>query len=126
MQARAALAQLDERESKGIEICTACPTLCRWSCPVAETEMRETVAPHAIVVLSGLVKKTIAAPETAGDLPYHCTHCLACTEACLHKNDVPLMMSLARSRVHAPPKVSELRGHFGVAGNPQGTALDGV
>jgi Fe-S oxidoreductase len=124
---RAALAQLDEREDRGIDTCTTCPKLCRWACPVAEAEARETVSPHSLVVLSGLVKREIASIETAGDLPYHCTHCGACTEACLHKNDVPLFLSLARSRIQSPPsKVSEVRGHFGIAGNPQGAALDGV
>lgn len=126
-QSRAAFALLDERETKGIDTCTTCPKLCRWACPVAEAESRETVSPHALVTLSGLVKREVAPVETMGDLPYHCTHCLACTNACLHKNDVPLMMSLARSRVaHPPAKVSELRGNFGMSGNPQGTALDGV
>jgi Fe-S oxidoreductase len=124
------VAELDAFEDKGIDTCVTCPKLCRFACPVAEAEMRETVSPHSLVVLGGLLKKGIASVESAGDHPYHCTHCGACTNFCLHKNDVPMLLSIARSRVlsgHlAPPPVSEVRGRFGVAGNPQGLALDGV
>jgi fumarate reductase (CoM/CoB) subunit B len=124
------LAELEAFEDKGVDTCLTCPKLCRWACPVAEAEMRETVSPHSLVVLGGFLKKGIATVESAGDHPFHCTHCGACTEACLHKNDVPMLLSLARGRVlqghAAPAAVSEVRGRFGVAGNPQGAALDGV
>lgn len=127
MSSRSVLAMLDYSEAKGIDTCTPCPKLCRWACPVAEVEARETVSPHALVVLSGFVKRGLTSAETAGSLPYHCTFCGACTEACLHKNDVPLLMSLARNRAldgHISPEgAREVRGHFGVAGNPQGTSL---
>lgn len=97
---------------------------------MAEAEARESVSPYSLVVLSGLVKKEKIAPPVAGELPYHCTHCGACTEACLHDNDVPLWLSMARSRVltagAAPKKVREICGHFGVAGNPQGESLEGT
>lgn len=118
------------REERGIDTCTTCPSLCRWACPVAEAECRETVSPHALVVLGGFLKRGIAPVEAVGSLPFHCTHCGACTDACLHKNDVPMLLSHARSRVlaghAAPAAVNELRGNFGVAGNPQGAALDGI
>lgn len=122
--------ELEEREAKGIDTCVTCPRLCRWACPVAEAEARETVSPHNLVVLSGLLERGIVPAESAGDLPYHCTHCGACTDACLHQNDVPFLLSMARQRVlaghAAPAAVNEVRGNFGVAGNPQGAALDGI
>lgn len=128
--AKSVLSEIDREEDKGIDTCLTCPSLCRWACPVAEAEARETVAPNRLVVLGGLLKRGVAPIESAGDLPYHCTHCGACTQACLHKNDVPMLLSLARGRVLAghlaPHAVSEVRGRFGVAGNPQGAALDGV
>lgn len=130
MAPTAVLAVLDEREDQGIQTCTTCPRLCRWACPVAEAEARESVSPYSLVVLSGLVKKEQVAPSVAGELPYHCTHCGACTEVCLHNNDVPLWLSMARSRVlsagAAPKKVREICGHFGVSGNPQGESLEGT
>ncbi|MEQ9503828.1 MAG: (Fe-S)-binding protein [Deltaproteobacteria bacterium] len=123
------LAVLDEREDKAIDTCTTCPTLCRWSCPVAEAEARETSSPHRLTILSGLLKTRRATVETVRTLPYHCSHCHACTQACLHDNDVPLVLSMARQRVvtegGAPAGVREVCGHFGVSGNPQGTSLEG-
>ena len=128
--AKPILAELDTFEDQGADTCLTCPGLCRWSCPVAEAEARETVSPHGLVVLSGLLKRGIASVESAGDHPFRCSQCGACTEACLHRNDVPLLLDLARSRVvaghGAPAAVGEVRGNFGVAGNPQGAALDGI
>lgn len=128
MAVRPALALFEDREDRGIDTCTTCPSLCRWTCPVAEIEARETTAPQRLVSLSGLVKKERATIQVAGTLPYHCSQCGACTEACLHHNDVPLLLDLFRSRSlsagQAPAAVRELCGHFGVAGNPQGRPLD--
>lgn len=125
---RSMLQVLEAREDRVVDTCTTCPTLCRWSCPVAEAEARETTSPQRLVVLAGFLKKGRVSAETAGPLPYHCTHCGACTEACLHDNDVPLGLSLARSRVlaagAAPQIVREVIGHFGVSGNPQGASLE--
>lgn len=118
---------LEAAEDRAIETCTTCPSLCRWSCPVAETESRETTAPQRLMVLAGLLKGGRLAPEAASPLPYHCSDCGACTEACLHDVDVPMVMSQARSRVlsagAAPHVVREVVGHFGVSGNPQGASL---
>ena len=118
---------LNEAETKGIDTCTTCPRLCRWSCPVAEVESRETTSPYSLVVLSGLLKRERASVEAVGRALYHCSHCSACTEACLHKNDVPMLMSMARARLlqhgGAPSEVRELCGRFGVVGNPQGVSL---
>lgn len=125
---RGALQVLQDREDRAIDTCTTCPTLCRWACPVAEAEARETTSPQRLAVLSGLLKSERATPEMASPLPYHCSHCGACTQACLHDNDVPLVLSLARSRLlaagSAPHVVREVVGHFGVSGNPQGASLE--
>lgn len=127
---RALLQTLGPAEDRGIDTCTTCPTLCRWACPVAEAEARETTSPNRLVVLSGLVKKERVPVASQAAFPYHCSHCLACTAACLHRNDVPLLLSMARSRALsagvAPGAVSEVCGHFGVAGNAQGTSLEGA
>ena len=125
---RTVLQVLDEAEDRAIDTCTTCPTLCRWSCPVAEAEARETTSPQRLVVLSGFVKRGRIAVEAARALPYHCSQCGACTEACLHRNDVPMVLAAARSRVlgagAAPQVIREVVGHFGVSGNPQGTSLE--
>jgi Fe-S oxidoreductase len=115
-------------EERGIDTCTTCPKLCRWACPVAEAEAKESTSPWSLVVLSGFLRRGVAPVESVGEFPYHCTHCGACTEACLHKNDVPLLLGLARSRVldghAAPPQAIEVRGRFGVAANPYGAPLE--
>lgn len=118
----------ESTEDRGLDTCTTCPTLCRWSCPVAETEARETTSPQRLVVLSSLLKQEKLSAETVGVTPYHCAHCHACVDACLHHNDVPLLLSLARSRVYkagaAPAGIREVTAHFAVAGNSQGAPLD--
>ncbi len=57
-------------------------------------------------------------------MPYRCTGCGACRSSCPSRNDVPGLLSLARSRVFqrgaAPEEVREVCGAFAVAGNPQG------
>ena len=128
MPGTATLSILDEQENKALDTCATCPSLCRWSCPVAEAEARETTSPHRLVVLSGLLKQERLRPEQADGVPFHCSHCMACTQACLHDNDVPLLMSLARSRLLAgqvgPDAVRQVSGQFAVAGNSAGRSLE--
>ena len=122
------LSALSEREDTIIDTCTTCPKLCRWACPVAKAEARETTAPHNLVTLAGFTKRGQAPPSVLGSLAYHCSSCGACTEACLHKNDVPLVLAMARSRAvtaHLEPEgIAEVRGHFAVAANPYGISLE--
>ena len=124
------LSALDEAEDRGIDTCTTCPSLCRWACPVAEAEARETSAPQRLVSLAGLLKHGEVSGEAVGAAFVHCSDCRACTEACLHDNDAPLWIGLARARVllqgAALPAVRRVIGHFGVAANPQGTRQDSV
>lgn len=67
-------------------------------------------------------------PEGVGDLPYHCTHCGACTEVCRHDQDVPGLLTSARARVlssgAAPPEVREVSGRFAVSANPFGISFE--
>ncbi|MEM7676176.1 MAG: (Fe-S)-binding protein [Myxococcota bacterium] len=119
---------LAEREDRALDTCATCPSLCRWSCPVAETEARETTSPQRLGVLAQLLKQDRLRPDQTDGAPYHCTHCLACTEACLHDNDVGLIISAARARLldaQASPKgVRHVSGAFAVAGNAVGRRID--
>lgn len=116
-----------EREAKAIDTCVTCPNLCRSSCPVAEMEARETTSPHTLVTLAGLEKAGRVSLEAVRDAPYHCSHCGACTEACLHDNEVTLVLTLARRRLlsarQAPAPIREVRDSFAAAGNPYGRSL---
>ncbi len=120
--------RLNTVEDTGLDTCTTCPSLCRFSCPVAEVEARETTSPHRLVTLAQLVKKGAARVEGTADVAYHCSSCNACKSSCLHDNDVPLLLALWRGRIlekgFAPPPVREVLGHFAVAANPTGASLD--
>ena len=110
------------------ETCVRCPSLCRWACPVAEAEARETVAPQRLVSFAHWLREDRISPESVGDLPFHCTHCGACTEVCRFGQDVPRLLTDARRRVvessAAPSGVREVTGRFAVAGNPIGRSLE--
>lgn len=118
-----------ERQASIIDTCVSCPRLCRWACPVAEAEGREGVSPHAQVSLAGWIRGGRVPPEAAGDIPFHCTQCYACTSVCLHENDAPWVVAMARTHAGtsaAGQAAAEVRGHFGVAGNPEGRDLETV
>jgi Fe-S oxidoreductase len=95
---------------------------------VAEAEARETVAPQRLVSFAHWLREDRIAPESVGDLPFHCTHCGACAEVCRFGQDVPRLLTRARLRVvessAAPAGVREVTGRFAVAGNPVGRSLD--
>jgi hypothetical protein len=112
---------------RAIATCTTCPTLCRWSCPVAEAEARETTSPQRLVVLAGFMKSGKVPVESGRALPYHCSQCGACTEACLHRNDVPMVLAAARSRVMgAGARLKRCGRWWALRGlrEPQGTSLE--
>jgi len=85
------------------------------------------VAPRSLVVLSRAVRRGELTAESARDLPWHCTDCGACTQACPSSVDVPGLLMRSRSRVRqraTPPEVSrEVAERFAVSGNPQGVSL---
>ena len=123
-----ALRVLDEVETSAHEMCAPCPSLCRSACPVAEVEGRETTSPHRLMAQAGLLKRDKISAESVASLPYHCTTCGACEEACLHDNRVPSWVLLARHRVFkagfAPRVAREAAACFGVAGNVFGESVE--
>lgn len=125
---RAIFQVFDDAEDRAHETCATCPSLCRSACPVAEAEARETSAPHRLMVQAGLLKNDRLASPSVGGLPWHCTGCSACIDACLHDNQVPFWLLLSRSRAllagQAPPAVAEAAAAFGVAGNLHGASLE--
>ncbi len=81
-----------------IATCTFCPKLCRFACPVAEAECRETVTPWGLMTRLDDVRRETEAldPETA-ELLGHCTGCGRCAQICKHSNDVPGTLFDARA-----------------------------
>lgn len=103
--------------------CTYCPKLCRFSCPVAEAEHRETVTPWGLMRLlkmvnDGTIEPTVEVAETF----YHCTGCRRCQNWCRHDNDVPKAMWQARAQMvelgHIPPAFQDLAKNFDSTGTP--------
>lgn len=97
MSARRVLTLLPERQAE-LETCAYCPKLCRAACPVGTAEARETVTPWGKMGATYAVaaELTAATPEYAA-LPWACTGCFACQEACNHRNPVSDTLFEARA-----------------------------
>ena len=82
------------------DLCTYCPKLCRFACPAAEGEARETVTPWGLMSLLRLVDDGLVELNAeVGEVFFHCTGCLRCQTWCRHDNDLPTAMRHARRRV---------------------------
>ncbi len=78
--------------------CTYCPKMCRFSCPAAAAEGRETVTPWGMMRLLELAKDgDVTLDSEVADAFYHCTGCRRCQTFCAHDNDVPRALWEARS-----------------------------
>jgi Fe-S oxidoreductase len=79
------------------DYCTYCPKLCRFSCPVAEAEARETVTPWGLMSLLRAVRREeVELTAEVGEVFFHCAGCLRCQTYCKHEHDVPAAMMAAR------------------------------
>ncbi len=91
---------------KAVDLCTFCPKLCRWACPVAEAETRETVTPWALMTrVDDVLRGTAPRDAATAEVWTHCTGCGRCQTACKHENDVKTVLYAARAEVQAllPP-----------------------
>lgn len=88
--------------------CTYCPKLCRFSCPAAEAESRETVTPWGLMRLLETVRNdsTVVDREVAETF-FHCMACKRCETWCKHENDVPQAMFEARAWMHELGQIPE-------------------
>ena len=113
----------DPRREREYAYCTACPKLCRFSCPVSEAERRETVTPWGKMEV-GHQLQTRARPMDASsaEAVYACSDCGRCTEHCRHGNQVaPALVALRAEAVRAevaPPAVKALADRFATYGSP--------
>jgi Fe-S oxidoreductase len=97
--------------------CTYCPKLCRFSCPAAEAESRETVTPWGMMRLLELLRQGVVEPsKEVAEVFYHCMGCLRCQTWCKHTNDVPKAMWAARAWMrregHVPEALEGFRNFF--------------
>lgn len=107
--------------------CTYCPKLCRFSCPAAEAENRETVTPWGMMRLLEFVRTGDVEPsEEVAEIFYHCMGCLRCNTWCKHDNDVPQAMWKARAWMreqgHVPESLAGFIDFFLEENSPHPTA----
>jgi Fe-S oxidoreductase len=70
--------------------CITCPRMCRFSCPVAHVEARETVTPWGLMSLMRMVAQgAIPLDAEVAEVLSHCTGCRRCQGACQHQNPIP-------------------------------------
>lgn len=118
------LAEVDH----GLATCAYCPKLCRFSCPVAEVEKRETVTPWGKVTMAFYVARGHRDADAAlAETSYACSGCLRCRTFCKHGQEVADL--LARGRAAAdlagatPAPVAEMAQRFASFGNQHGQDL---
>ncbi len=103
--------------------CTYCPKMCRFSCPAAEAEKRETVTPWGMMRLFEMVKEGAVDPsDEVAETFYHCMGCRRCQEWCHHDNDVPEALWEARAQMrqlgHVPDAIEGVVEDFEEGGMP--------
>lgn len=101
------LAQRQDELSK----CAYCPKLCRATCVVSEAEPREALTPWG--KMTSAFEAVRDAPDAArAELPWACSNCFHCREACDHRNPVAATLNDARADYVAaglaPPSVMAL------------------
>ena len=113
---------------KEIDYCTYCPKLCRFSCPVANAEARETSTPWGRQTLLYLIRegKLEMTPDVA-EILFHCAFCMACSEYCDHDIAIPPVMRAGRriavEQGIAPDEVLRFGTFFRENSNPVGDDL---
>jgi Fe-S oxidoreductase len=122
--------KLDGRTEKAVEYCLFCPKMCRFACPVAAAEARETTTPWGLMSLVALVNRgTVELTPEVGEALYHCTSCLRCQSFCKHETDVPAALIEARrqmvkSGVAIPKAVQGIDLRMEQYGSPFGPVPD--
>ena len=98
---------------KATAYCTYCPKMCRFTCPAAEAENRETVTPWGLMRLLEFVKNGTVEPSAeVAEIFMHCMGCKGCETWCKHENDVPEAMWQARAWLKKKGFVAEALDGF--------------
>lgn len=103
--------------------CTYCPKMCRFSCPTAAAEGRETVTPWGMMRLFELARDgSVTLDREVVETFFHCTGCRRCQSFCAHDNDVARALWKARRwGVEAgflPEPYVDLHERFETTGTP--------
>ncbi len=118
--------RFDKSTLKSATYCTFCPKMCRFACPAAEFSGDEAFVPSVKV---GALWEYSRERGDFGVARYSftgCFFCLECREYCYHEIDVPSLMAIGRSIVHAYQpyeKTIEIRKNIETSGNMFGDQL---
>ncbi|MCX5868321.1 MAG: (Fe-S)-binding protein [Proteobacteria bacterium] len=116
-----------DRFKKEISYCTYCPKLCRFACPVAEAERKETSIPQVRQEILHLVRagRLPLTPEIAETF-HHCAFCLHCRTYCQHLIEVPAVMEEARGQAadYRGEKARNFLSRYNADGTPFGPRLN--
>jgi Fe-S oxidoreductase len=87
-----------DEHAAALSTCFPCPKLCRFACPVAEAEGRESVTPWGLATRAEHVRLG-RLPLDAGtaEIFHHCTGCGRCTANCRHGVPVPTVVAAVRA-----------------------------
>lgn len=118
------MAEFSAEIERATAYCTYCPKMCRFSCPAAEAEKRETVTPWGMMRLLEVTRDgSVELDAETAEIFYHCTGCRRCQSFCKHDNDVPEALwaarAWARRRGHVPEAVEAVREQCDRNGGPR-------
>lgn len=88
---------MDEHE-RAHTYCAYCPKLCRFACPVATVQARETTTPWGkMSAVHHAARGTLPLDASIAATFYACTGCQRCKTFCVHENEVAVTLDAARS-----------------------------
>ena len=86
-----------QKSASDPSLCSLCPKLCKFSCPVTAATADEGATPTAMFESLRRVEDVQLAPEEAAHLLQNCTGCEACRAPCEFDQNVPSMLYDARA-----------------------------
>ncbi len=108
-------------------LCSLCPRMCRYACPVASGSADETATPTAMIQAWREAQAGRLPWKAAADAVSRCTGCMACRAPCEFDQDVPSMLYEARAEAWkngaVPDGAQLLHKRYLDSGNPFGDDL---
>ena len=91
-------------------LCTLCPKMCRFACPVADATADEGATPTAMMQAWRMAQSGALPWAVAADTLGRCTGCEACRAPCEFEQDLPRMLYAARAEAWERGAVPEGAG----------------
>jgi Fe-S oxidoreductase len=108
-------------------LCSLCPRMCRYACPVASGTADETATPTSMMQAWREAQAGRLPWKAAADAVSRCTGCMACSAPCEFDQDLPSMLYEARAEAWkngaVPAGAQSLHKRYLDSGNPFGEDL---